>query len=79
VLQPGGRLLLAFHLGTEVVHLEEWWERPVSIDSVYFQAPEMQAYVQAAGFLIEDLVERPPYPDVEYQSHRAYILARTPA
>ncbi|HTP09157.1 MAG TPA: class I SAM-dependent methyltransferase, partial [Anaerolineae bacterium] len=41
VLQPGGLLLLAFHLGTEVVHLEEWWGQPVSADFVYFQAPEM--------------------------------------
>ncbi len=79
VLQPGGWLLLAFHLGTEVLHQEEWWEQPVSLDFVFFQAPEMQAYVQAAGFLIEDLVERPPYPEVEHQSHRAYILARKPA
>jgi ubiquinone/menaquinone biosynthesis C-methylase UbiE len=79
VLQPGGLLLVTFHIGTEVIHLEEWWEQPVSADFVYFQAPEMQAYLQAAGFQIEDLLERPPYPDVEYQSHRAYILARKPA
>jgi SAM-dependent methyltransferase len=78
VLQPGGLLLLAFHLGTEVVHLADWWGQPVSADFVYFQAPEMQAYLQAAGFQIEDLIERPPYPDVEHQSHRAYILARKP-
>lgn len=79
VLQPGGWLLVAFHLGTEVLHVEEWWDQSVSVDFVYFQAPEMQAYLQAAGFLIEDLIERPPYPDVEHQSHRAYILARKPA
>ena len=79
VLQPGGWLLVAFHLGTEVLHLEEWWGKPVSADFVYFQAPEMQAYLQAAGFQIEELIERPPYPDVEHQSHRAYILARKPA
>ena len=78
VLQPGGLLLLAFHLGTEVLHLEEWWGQPVSADFVYFQAPEMQAYLQAAGFQIEELIERPPYPDVEHPSHRAYILARKP-
>jgi ubiquinone/menaquinone biosynthesis C-methylase UbiE len=78
VLQPGGWLLVAFHLGTEVLHLEEWWGQPVSADFVYFQAPEMQAYLQAAGFLIEDLIERPPYPDVEHQSQRAYMLARKP-
>jgi len=79
VLQPGGLLLLAFHLGTTVLHVEEWWEVPVSADFVFFLAPEMQAYLQAAGFLIEDVIERPPYPDVEHQSHRAYILARKPA
>jgi ubiquinone/menaquinone biosynthesis C-methylase UbiE len=78
VLQPGGLLLLAFHLGAEVLHVEEWWGQPVSADFVYFQAPEMQAYLQAAGFQMEDLIERPPYPDVEHQSHRAYILARKP-
>jgi ubiquinone/menaquinone biosynthesis C-methylase UbiE len=79
VLQPGGLLLVAFHLGTTVLHLDEWWDLPVSADFVFFLAPEMQAYLQAAGFLIEDLIERPPYPDVEHQSHRAYILAQKPA
>ncbi len=79
VLQPGGLLLVAFHLGTEVLHLDEWWGQPVSADFFFFQAPEMQAYLQAAGFSIEDLIERPPYPEVEHQSHRAYILARKPA
>ena len=77
-LQPGGLLLIAIHLGTEVLHVEEWWGYAVSADFVYFQAAEMQAYVQAAGFLVEDLIERPPYPDVEHQSHRAYVLARKP-
>jgi ubiquinone/menaquinone biosynthesis C-methylase UbiE len=47
VLQPGGLLLVAFHLGTDVLHLEEWWEQPVSADFVFFLAPEMQAYLQA--------------------------------
>jgi ubiquinone/menaquinone biosynthesis C-methylase UbiE len=79
VLQPSGLLLVAFHIGTEVLHLEDWWELPVSADFVFFLASEMQAYLQSAGFLIEDLIERPPYPDVEHQSHRAYILARKPA
>lgn len=78
VLQPDGLLLIAVHLGTEVLHVEEWWGQPVSADFVYFQAAEMQAYVQAAGLKIEDLIERPPYPDVEHQSYRAYILARKP-
>src|SRR5580704_14049366 len=30
VLRPGGRLLLTFHIGDEVKHLEEWWGYKVS-------------------------------------------------
>ncbi len=76
VLQPGGYLLLAFHIGTEVVHQEEWWGQSVSADFVFFQPQEMQGYLQAAGFEIEEVIERAPYPDVEHQSRRAYIFAR---
>src|SRR5688572_12289244 len=32
VLKPGGLLLMAFHLGDEDVHLEEWWGTAVSVD-----------------------------------------------
>ena len=78
VLRPGGWLLLAFHLGSEVRHLDEWWEQRVSADFVFFQSSEMQTYLQAAGFAVEEIIERQPYPDVEHQSQRAYIFARKP-
>jgi hypothetical protein len=41
VPQPGGLLLLAFHIGNEVVHFDELWERPVSLDFFYFQTEEI--------------------------------------
>jgi SAM-dependent methyltransferase len=78
VLRPGGTLLLAFHLGEEVVHLEEWWNQPVSLDFAFFGLDEMEGYLQTAGFEIEELIERPPYPDVEHQSRRGYIFATKP-
>ncbi len=35
--------------------------------------------MEAAGFAIEEVIEREPYaPEVEYQSRRAYIFARKP-
>jgi ubiquinone/menaquinone biosynthesis C-methylase UbiE len=34
---------------------------------------------KSAGLVIEEIIEREPYPEVEYQSRRAYILARKPA
>jgi SAM-dependent methyltransferase len=78
VLRPGGLLLLGFHVGDESVHLDEWWGQPVSVDFLFFRPEEMEVFLRAAGFEVEEVVEREPYPDVEHQSRRAYIFARKP-
>ena len=78
VLRPGGLLLLAFHIGDDVIHLDEWWGQSVSVDFFFFRPDEVAEYLRTAGFEIEEIVERDPYPDVEHQSRRAYIFARTP-
>jgi SAM-dependent methyltransferase len=79
VLQPGGLLLLAFHLGSEDSHHEELFGRPVSLDVALFTTEEMSGYLKTAGFAIEQTQERDPYaPEVEYQSRRGYILASRP-
>jgi SAM-dependent methyltransferase len=77
VLQPGGPLLLAFHLGEESIHLDEWWGQSVSVDFHFFRSADIAADLRAAGFEIEEIIERDPYPDVEHQSRRAYLFART--
>jgi len=80
VLQPRGWLLLAFHIGAEVIHLDEWWGRRVSLDFVFFRSDEVQGYLTAAGFEVERSTERAPYsPEVEHQSRRGYIVARAGA
>jgi len=77
VLQPGGLLLLAFHSGDEILHEDELWGRPISMDFFLFQPQAIRRYIEAAGFAIEEIIERDPYsPDVEYQSRRTYIFAR---
>lgn len=78
VLRPGGALLLAFHMGQEDVHVEELWGQPVCLNFTFYQPDEMAGYLEAAGFEIEETIERPPYEDVEYPSRRAYIFARKP-
>lgn len=79
VLKPGGLLLLAFHLGDEMLHIDEMWSRPVALDFWLYDTAEMIAYLHEAGFIVEEAVERDPYaPEVEHQSRRAYILARKP-
>ncbi|MCA1593164.1 MAG: methyltransferase domain-containing protein [Acidobacteria bacterium] len=79
VLGPGGLLLLAFHVGAETIHLEEWWGERVSVDFRFFQPDEMTAHLKSAGFEVEEVIEREAYKDVEHQSRRAYIFARKPA
>jgi hypothetical protein len=52
----------------------------VKLDIALFTTEEMSRYLQAAGFLVEEVLERDPYaPEVEYQSRREYILASKPS
>jgi SAM-dependent methyltransferase len=76
VLYPGGLLLLAFHAGDEVLHEDELWGQKISMEFLFFQPSEVKHDLEAADFIIEEAVEREPYPEVEYQSRRAYIFAR---
>ena len=79
VLQPGGLLLLACHVGEKVVHVQEMWEQPVAMEFFFFQPSALRRYIEAAGLEIEEVIERGPYaPEVEHQSQRAYIFARKP-
>jgi ubiquinone/menaquinone biosynthesis C-methylase UbiE len=79
VLKGGGVLLLSFHIGDSMVHFDDWWETKVCVDFYYFTVEQVSASLRSAGFHIEQTIERDPYPDVEYQSRRAYIFARKPA
>ena len=76
VLVPGGWLYLSFHTGNEVRHLDDWWDQPVDLDFIFFEAAEMEGYLRAAGFRGIETRERDPYPEVEVQTRRAYIFAR---
>ena len=73
VLHAHAPLLLALHGGTGEVHTENWFGQGVSIDATLFTAEEMTGYVFEAGFQVEQVAERDPYP-FEYQSRRIYIL-----
>lgn len=80
VLQPGGRLLLAFHLGDDAPQIEDdIWGSGVSLEFTFFRASTVLDYLRDAGFQIDEVIERDPYaPDVEFQSRRAYIFAHKP-
>jgi SAM-dependent methyltransferase len=77
VLRPGGLLLLSFHIGEEISHVEDLWGCAVCLDFYFFRTTDVEGYLRTEGFEIEEIIEREPYaPDVEYQSRRAYIFAR---
>lgn len=77
VLRPGGMLMLAFHAGDETLHLDSWWEKPVSLDFNFLLPAEIRRQVEQSGFNIEDVIIRAPYSS-EHLSQRAYIIARKP-
>ena len=75
-LRPGGRVLVAFHIGDETIHLDEWWEQPVALDFRFLQPDAVAAALAEAGFVIEATLRRAPYPGAEHASQRGYVQAR---
>jgi SAM-dependent methyltransferase len=78
VLKPGGRLLLAFHIGDEIKHLDEWWEKPVNLDFAFYPSDEMESWLKETGFEAVETLIREPDPQVEVATRRAYLFARKP-
>jgi len=78
VLKPGGILLVTFHIGDEIKHMEEWWEKPVNLDFAFFQPAEVENWLKEAGYELEETLVREPNPEVEVATRRAYMFARKP-
>ena len=78
VLKPGGVLLVTFHIGDEIKHLDDWWEKPVNLDFAHYQPTEMDNWLKEAGFGLEETLVREPNPEVEVATRRAYLYARKP-
>jgi ubiquinone/menaquinone biosynthesis C-methylase UbiE len=76
VLADSGLLLLAVHAGTEVRHLTDWFGADVDVSFRFFDPPWLRAELEQAGFAVEVLTVRQPYPDAEVPTPRAYYLAR---
>lgn len=76
VLKPGGILLVTFHIGTEIKHLDDWWEKPVNLDFAFYLPTEMESWLKEAGFELEETLLREPIAEVEVATERAYIFAK---
>ena len=78
VLEPGGALLLTFHIGNEIVHRDELLGKAVSLDFAFLLPGVITDHLITAGFTVDSSEERDPYPEVEYPSRRAYIRCSRP-
>jgi SAM-dependent methyltransferase len=78
VLKPSGLLLVTFHIGDEIKHIDEWWEKPVNLDFAFYLPEEMEAWLKEAGYELEETLVREPNPEVEVATRRAYVFARKP-
>ena len=76
VLSHGGLMLLAFHIGEEVVHVEDLFGQPVSLDFRFHQPRDVMNALRLTRFKVIEVTEREPYEGAEHQSRRSYILAR---
>jgi SAM-dependent methyltransferase len=76
VLGEGGLVVVAFHIGSERVHVDELFGAKTSLD---FYLHEPEAVVRGlvdAGFTLEARLDREPYAGAEHASRRSYLLAR---
>jgi len=76
VLREDGLALAAFHTGGGMLRTTELWGYAVDLTAFLHPIQEVADGLVKAGFVIEKAIEREPYPEVEYPSRRAYILAR---
>ncbi|MET9378159.1 class I SAM-dependent methyltransferase [Streptomyces sp. NPDC002992] len=74
-LRPSGPLLLAFHVGEETRHLDEWWGYDVDVDFRFHDPARVAALLDETGFAVEMRMERTAYAH-EADTRRAYVLAR---
>jgi hypothetical protein len=76
VLRPGGVAVVSFHVGDEVVHLDEWFGEGVDLDFRFLRPGQVGDLVAGAGLTVVATVEREPVPDVEAPTGRCYLVAR---
>jgi SAM-dependent methyltransferase len=91
VLAPGGLLAVTVHvappgseadLGPEpddaLLHVDEMLTEPVDLDFYFYGTERLVASLEDAAFDVVRCTERDPYgPEVEPQTRRAYVLARS--
>lgn len=78
VLKPGGIFLFTYHIGEETIRVEEFLGKKVDIELMLFKTDFIYRCLKKSGFEIIEVIDREPYPGVEYETRRAYVFAIKP-
>jgi SAM-dependent methyltransferase len=74
-LRPGGRLLVAVHGGQGTQRFTDYKGTPIDVELHLREPDEFATQVRQAGFALEQVEVRPPYP-FEHATERLYVTAR---
>ncbi|MBS0204054.1 MAG: class I SAM-dependent methyltransferase [Planctomycetes bacterium] len=77
VLRDGGVLLLSFHIGSEVIHAENFLDTNAALDFTFFEPSQIETALAQAGFAPIEIRIREPY-ESEHPSKRCYVFAHKP-
>ncbi|GAB4421397.1 MAG: class I SAM-dependent methyltransferase [Bacteroidia bacterium] len=72
VLSQHGEFLFSFHIGNEIVVLDEFLDKNVNIKFQFFEVDKIQRIIEEVGLDIIDIIKRQPYK-TEHQTERAYV------
>jgi SAM-dependent methyltransferase len=76
VLGPGGLALVSFHVGDQVLHVEDLFGARVSLDFRFHVPDDVAGALRSANLEVIERIERVPYEGAEYPSRRCYLVAR---
>ncbi len=77
VLKCKGQLLIAFHVGTDLIHAENFLGTNAVLDFQFFEPSQIESALRSAGFNRLETQIRQPYAS-EHLSTRCYVSARKP-
>lgn len=72
VLKKNGELLFSFHIGNEIIALDNFLDKEVNIKFCFFEVERVKKITEEVGFEIIDIIKREPYK-TEHQTERAYF------
>jgi SAM-dependent methyltransferase len=77
VVLQGGLVIIAFHIGDQIVHVDDLFGARVSLDFHFHVPSQVIEACGAAHLSVIEHIEREPYKGAEHPSRRCYLVARS--